>query len=149
MFLSFNYRIIRNKIWRNHVTNCANTDVSLIWAWLFSKVVNTGITLNSRGHCRVSHRSFREREMERRARDQVSRKSVFRGEEGHDEAPSSRANGLANNFVSVSLVLSFVILPRHVLRSFSFLLSQSETISFSSSANCLVSFQLDFLDRAR
>lgn len=90
--------------------------------------------------------------MERRARDRVSRKGMYL-EEKRDTMKlrrvDDRANGLANNFVSVSLVLFFVILPSRS-SFFSFSLSQSETISFSSSsANCLVSFRLDFLDCAR
>lgn len=52
--------------------------------------------------------------MERRARDRVSRKRMYL-EEKRDTMKlrrvGDRANGLANNFVSVSLVLSFVILP--------------------------------------
>jgi len=71
------------------------------------------------------HRSFRGREMERRARDRVSQKRMYL--EKRDtmklRRAGDRANGLANNFVSVSLALSFAILPSR-LSALSFHLSR-------------------------
>lgn len=62
------------------------------------------------------HHSFHGREIKRRARDRVSRKRMYL-EEKRDtmklRRAGNRANGLANNFVSVSQALSFVILPSH------------------------------------
>jgi len=61
------------------VANCANTNVSLIWSfqiWLFSKVANTGITLYSRGHCRVHIEVF-VREKWKDAREIESRRRAY------------------------------------------------------------------------
>lgn len=88
-----------------------------IWFWLFSRIANIEIMRSvPEVIAMFLHHSFHGREIKRRARDRVSRKRMYL-EEKRDtmklRRAGNRANGLANNFVSVSQALSFVILPSH------------------------------------
>lgn len=73
----------------------------------------TRVTLCSWGHCHDSSSQFSLERAGRRAKDRISRKRMHL-EEKRDTMKlrrvDDRENGLANNFVSVSLVLSFITL---------------------------------------